>query len=50
MQLASAGRIEEESVGRDRRTIKSMIKVISNWYHHVSAAFGISKTRCGREQ
>jgi len=49
-QLANIGGIVEESVGRDRQAIKLITKVIPNWEHHLSTAFGISKKYYGGEQ
>ena len=49
-QLANIGGIVEESVGRDRQAIKLITKVIPNWKHHLSTAFGISEKYYGGEQ
>ena len=49
-QLANIGGIVEELVGRDRRAIKLITKVIPNWEHYLSTAFGISKKYYGGEE
>jgi len=49
-QLVNIGGIVEESVGRDRKALKLITKVIPNWEHHLSTAFGISKKYYGGEQ
>jgi len=46
-QLAEVGGILEESVGRDRDALKLISKVIPNWNHYVSTAYGISE-KCYR--
>lgn len=48
-QLANIGGIVEESVGRDRKAIKLITKVIPNWEHCLSTAFGVSEKHYGGE-
>ena len=46
-QLAEVSGILEESVGRDRKVLKLIAKVIPNWNHYISTSFGISNTYYG---
>ena len=48
-QLAEVGRILEESVGRDRKALKLIAKVIPNQNHYISTLFRISDTYYGGE-
>jgi len=48
-QLAEVGGIIEESVGRDRKALKLITKVILNWNYYISTSFGISDTYYGGE-
>ena len=49
-QLVNIGGIVEESVGRSRKVIKLIMKVIPNWHHYISTAFGISHNYYGGEE
>ena len=49
-QLANIGGILEESVGRDRRAMKLITKVIPNQQHYLSTVFGISESYYRGEQ
>ena len=48
-QLAEVGGILEESIGRERKALKLISKVISNQNHYVSTLFRISRSYYGAE-